>query len=205
MAASTIKGNVAGGAAAPADLTGTQVTTLLDARTDALKGLMPALMGRWASRSTQVSIANTLTRVVGGTLAANRLQVGTVLRFRAMGLLTNSGAATSVLTIRIAGTTLQTPIVASWSCALGSTARTNCPFVIDGEVTILSTGASGTAWGMLVVTCNTTTALALPTTQITAAVTIATNAQREVELACISGAAGATWNFTSAYIEVVQP
>lgn len=204
--ANTIRGNATGGTANVADLTGTQATALLDVRTDALKGLMPALMGRWASRTTTVSIANTLTRVVGATLAANRLAVGTVLRFRAMGLLTNTTAASSsVLTIRIASASLGTPIVASWTVALGTTARTNCPFVVDGEVTILSTGGSGTAWGIIAVLCNTTTALALPTSQITSAVTIATNAQMEVELACISGASTSTWNFISAYIEVVQP
>ncbi len=70
---------------------------------------------------------------------------------------------------------------------------------------VLSTGATGTAWGIIVVSCNTTTALALPTTQITSAVTIDTTSSRVIELACISGATTTTWNFITAYIEVVQP
>ncbi len=143
---------------------------------------------------------------MGGTLAANLLKVGTVFRFRATGLLTNTTAASSsVLTIRIASASLGTPIVASWTVALGITARTNCPFVVEGEFIVLSTGGSGSAWGIIAVLLNSTTALALPTTQITAAVTIDTTAIREVELACISGAATTTWQFITAYAEVVQP
>jgi hypothetical protein len=45
MAASTIKGNATPGAAAPTDLTGTQVTVLLDTFTSGLKGLVPASGG----------------------------------------------------------------------------------------------------------------------------------------------------------------
>ena len=45
MAAGSIKGNNTGGAADPADLTGTQATALLDAFTSGLKGLAPASGG----------------------------------------------------------------------------------------------------------------------------------------------------------------
>jgi hypothetical protein len=161
---------------------------------------------RWASRATNISIANTLTQVVGATLAANRMAVGTLFRVRAMGLLTNTtGASTSILTLRITATSLSTPVVGSWSVVLGTTARTDCPFSLDGMITVISLGATGTAWGMLAVNVNTTTALVAPTTMITAAVTIDTTASRVVELACISGASTTAWNFTNASIEIVNP
>ncbi len=88
---------------------------------------------------------------------------------------------------------------------LGTTARTNCPFTVEGMITIISTGAGGTAWGVVQVNCNTTTVLALPTTMVTAAVTCITNQSNVVELCCISGASTTTWNFIAATAEVVQP
>lgn len=203
LAASTVIGSVAGGV--PAALTATQLTALIAARSDTLPGAMPARMGRWASRSTNVSIANTETQVVGGSLAANLLLVGSVWRFRAMGLLTNTtSASTSVLRVRIGSASLNGAIVASWSVALGTTARTNCPFVLDGEFTVLSVGASGTALGQIVVSCNTATAIGAPTV-LTAAVTIDTTASRTLELTAISGASSTTWVFHTGTIEVVQP
>ena len=45
MAATTIKGNATGGSTSPSDLTGTQVTALLDNFTTSLKGLAPASGG----------------------------------------------------------------------------------------------------------------------------------------------------------------
>jgi hypothetical protein len=204
VGAASILGSVAGGT--PAELTGTQVTTLLDVRTETLKGLMPANMGRKASLATNKSIANTLTQVVGFTAAANTLAVGTTIRFRGMGLLTNTtSASTSVLTLRINSASLGSTIEASWSVALGTTARTNCPFIVEGELIVISTGAGGTAWGVIVVTVNTTTAIAVPTSMITGAVTCITTQSNVVELTCVSGAASTTWNFISATIEVVNP
>jgi hypothetical protein len=169
---------------------------------DALGGVV----GYKASLAAIKSIANTLTQVVGFTAPSGSLAVGTVIRFRGMGLLTNTTAAsTSVLTLRINAASLGATLEAQWSCVLGTTARTNCPFVVNGEIVILSVGAGGTAIGVLVVTCNTATALALPTGTVTAAVTCITTQSNVVELACISGAATTTWQFFSATIEVVKP
>ena len=175
-------------------------------RTDSLDGLMPARMGRWASRTTTVSIANTNTQVIGATLAANTLRVGSVIRIRAMGLLTNTTtASTSVITANITGTSLVAPVVASWSLVEGITARTNAPFVINCEIVILTLGATGTAWGQIVVAINDATPLGIVTTMIIAAVTIDTTLSRIIELNFISGATTTTWNFTTATIEFVQP
>jgi hypothetical protein len=157
------------------------------------------------ARSTAVSVANTNTRVIGATFSGGTIRVGTVIRAVVSGLLTNTTAAsTSVWTFNITGTTLTTPTVASWSCALGTTARTDCPFRVQVELVCLSAGESGTAWGVIAVTCNTDTALALPTTQKTAATTIDTTVDREVEFAVISGAASTVWNCVVAYLEVVN-
>jgi hypothetical protein len=152
------------------------------------------------------SIANTLTQVIGVTITSNLLVVGEVIRFYAQGLLTNTTAAsTSVLTLRINSASLGATIEASFSCVLGTTARTNCPFTVDGSITIISTGGAGTAWGVIAVLCNTTTPLALPTTMVTAAVTCITTQSNVVELTCISGATTTTWNFITASIEKVGP
>lgn len=159
-----------------------------------------------ASLATNKSIANTLTQVVGYTAPANTLAVGTVIRFKTIGLLTNTTAAsTSVLTLRINAASLGATLEASWSCALGTTARTNVPFQVEGEIVIVSVGAGGTAFGALIVNCNTATALAAPTTTVTAAVTCNTTQSNVVELTCISGAATTTWNFISATVEIVKP
>jgi len=82
MAAGTIKGSIAGGT--PADLTGTQVTTLLDVFTSTLKGLVPfsgggtanflRADGTWAAPAGGVPTARTITatspiRIDGGASA----------------------------------------------------------------------------------------------------------------------------------------
>jgi hypothetical protein len=159
-----------------------------------------------ASLATSKTIANVLTQVVGFTAPASTLKVGTAIRFQGVGLLTNTTAtSTSVLTLRINSASLGATLEASWSVALGATARTNCPFIVEGNLVVISAGAGGTAWGVIVVTCNTATALGVPTTMVTAAVTCITTQSNVVELACISGAATTTWQFISATIEVVQP
>lgn len=175
-------------------------------RTETAAGLKPANEGIRGSLATNKSIANTLTQVVGFTAAIGTLAVGTVVRFKGIGLLTNTtGASTSVLTLRINSASLGATIEASWSCVLGTTARTNCPFQVEGEIVIISIGAGGTAWGCLIVNCNTTTPLALPTTMVTAAVTCITTQSNVVELTCISGATTTTWNFISATAEIIKP
>lgn len=84
---------------------------------------------------------------------------------------------------------------------MGTTARTNVPFYVFGQVTVLS---ATTAIGTLTVLDNSTTRYALPTTTITAAVTIATGpADQRAQLTVISGAASTTWNVFAAEIQAV--
>ncbi len=157
------------------------------------------------ARATTVAVANTNTRVIGATFAADTFKVGTVIRAVVSGLLTNTTApSTSVWTFNIAGTTLTTPTVASWSCVLGTVARTDCPFQVVCELVCLAVGATGTAWGVISVNCNTTTTLALPTSQKTSATTIDTTVSREVELCVVSGASSTVWTCVTAYLEVVN-
>jgi hypothetical protein len=178
--------------------------TLTESQTTGLVADLAARVQRKASLATNKSIANTLTQVVGFTAASAALAVGTTIRFRGIGLLTNTtSASTSVITLRINSASLGATIEASWTCALGTTARTNCPFTVEGEIIVISTGAGGTAWGCLLVNCNTTTALAVPTTMVTAAVTCITTQSNVVEMTCISGASTTTWNFISATVDQV--
>jgi thiazole synthase ThiGH ThiG subunit len=124
----------------------------------------------------------------------------------AQGLLTNTVAAsTSVLTLRINATTLGVIIGASWSVALGDIARTDVPFIVNGLITILSTGAGGMAWGVLTVEINTAIALATPTTMVVVPAACDTTQSNVIELACVSGNAATTWNFIAAVIEKIGP
>jgi hypothetical protein len=153
-----------------------------------------------AARNSTVSIANTETRVVGVTMPTGSLAVGTVIEFEAMGIQTNTTtASTSVWRIRVGPTTLTGAICGSWTSVLGTTARTNVPFVVMGKLTILSTT---TAIASISVRTD-GLAYAAPSTIVTAPVTIATNAAQEVELTVISGAATTTWNAFNAYQELV--
>lgn len=151
--------------------------------------------------SATKSIANTETEVVGFTAQANNLKAGTVIRFQASGIQSNTTAtSTSVHRIRIGPVTLTGPVVGSWSVAMGATARTNVPFYIIGQITILS---ATTAIATLSVRTD-GLAYAAPTTTIIAPVTIATNADQRVQLTTISGAATTTWNYFAAEVQVVK-
>lgn len=160
-----------------------------------------------AARTTVTgNIANTETRVIGVTMPTSSLVTGTVIEFEAAGVFTNTTtASTSVWRIRVGPTTLTGAVCGSWSLVMGTTARTNVPFNLMGKLVVLS---STTAIATIVVSANTAnTAVAnllnQPTTTVTAPVTIATNANQEVELTVISGAASTTWNALVAYQELV--
>jgi hypothetical protein len=156
-----------------------------------------------ATLSINKIIANTLTQVIGFTMPANTLAAGTLIEFTAIGLLTNTTASTSILTLRINSATLGAALEASWSVALGGTARTNCPFTVHGFISIYTAGATGTALGCIVINVNTATALVAPTTAVTVPAVVNTTQSNIVELTCISGSTTTTWNFISAQAEVL--
>jgi hypothetical protein len=145
------------------------------------------------------SIANTLTQVLGFTSLSNTLPAGTVIDFECMALLTNTtSASSSTLTLRINAASLGAVIEASWTVALGLTARTNCPTFVKGQIVVQAGGT--TAIGMIAVNCNTTTALATPSGVVTTAVALTPGQSNVVEMTCISGAASTTWNFLTGTI-----
>lgn len=154
-----------------------------------------------ASLAAILAIANTETQVVGLTVPANALVAGTVIKFEASGVETNGASPQSIHRIRIGPITLTGPIVASWSGNMGL-ARTNAPFRIWGDVTILS---ATSAIATIMVLANTANAYPAPTTTIVAPVVIATNAPQIVQLTTISGATTCSWSYYTAWVEYVKP
>lgn len=149
------------------------------------------------------TIANTEARIIGDTIAANKLRVGDQLVFEVMGVENNTTAAsTSTFRVRIGSTTLTGAIVASNDYTMGTSARTNIPFVLRAVVTILSIGVSGSALGQAIATVD-GTGVAPPISGggLTAAVTIDTTISNEVELTVVSSAATTTWGIHSGFLE----
>lgn len=169
----------------------------------------PAINGRndtYDRKTTITAIANTETAAVGNSrqLPKFLLREKSTLRFRIRGLVTNTiTASTSVIRIRIGPTSLTGAIVASWQVVMGTTARTNNIFEITADVSIISQGAAGSALGQIIVGGHFTTALAAPSTQLTAAVAINTLQNNFCECTIISGAASTVWTIHSATAELI--
>lgn len=159
--------------------------------------------GSVAARSSAVNIGNTETQVIGYTIPANTLRVGSVFRIKAMGLFTNTTTGTTaVWRIRMGTTTLTGNIPAGVSTATGIVARTSIPFIVEAMVTVLTTGASGTAFGALFPEIGASGAsVVIPlTAPITASVVVDSTAAKIIELTFISGGATTTANFLAASI-----
>jgi hypothetical protein len=159
--------------------------------------------GAAAHRTSAVNIANTETQVIGYTVPANTLRVGSVFRIKAMGLFTNTTTGTTaVWRVRFGTTTLTGNIPAGVSTATGIIARTNIPFMVEAMVTVLTTGASGTAFGALFPEIGASGAsVVVPlTAPITASVVVDSTANKIIELTFISGGASTAANFLAATI-----
>jgi hypothetical protein len=164
-------------------------------------------LGPVASGVANLSIANTETEVVGLLMPANSLKAGSLFRFEATGIQNNTTTiSTSVHKIHMgtAATALASRgTYASWSVAMGATARTNVPFVLFGDLVIITIGAGGTAWGTITILAHTATAYTPVTTTIVAAVAINTTVENQLSLSTISGAASTTWNYITRVLEVL--
>jgi hypothetical protein len=164
-------------------------------------------LGPIASGTTNLSIANTETEVIGLLMPANSLKAGSLFRFEGTGVQNNTTTiSTTVHRIHmgpVATALASRGIYASWSLAMGATARTNIPFIIFGDLVIITIGAGGTAWGTITVLGNTATAYTPITTTIVAAVAINTTVENQLSLSTISGAASTTWNYITRELEVL--
>ena len=165
------------------------------------------LGGTKAIPTGNLVVANTETEVVGLLIPANTLKVGMNCRIQGNGLQTNTTAAsTSIHRIRMgppATALTARGIYASWSVAMGTTARTNVPFGLLANLAIITIGAGGTAWGVLSVFVNSTTAYALPTHK-SLRVAINTTVDNQLSLSTISGAATTSWNYISRTLELMK-
>jgi len=167
----------------------------------------PRFWSEGSSVATSVAdsaIANTETRVIGFAAPANFMRAGTTFRFTAGGTFTNTTAAsTSTFRVRIGPTTLVGNIPAALASVNGATARTNIPFSIEGQVTIRTDGAAGTAIGFLTLTLHNATQPVV-SGAIVAPVAVNTTVLNQVELTAISGAATTVATFRNANIVLIN-
>lgn len=154
----------------------------------ATKGYVDAIRPGLAVITSNVSIASTTeTRLVGFTIPANSLQVGTTFRFTAFGNMTKAATSSNVTTrLRCGPTTLTGNVLTSVVPAVTSVASSAVPWGIIGQATVRSTGGSGTGIGSLQITCNAINSIALgnfvaASTNI-ATVVIDTTAANQIEL-----------------------
>jgi len=168
----------------------------------------------FASISSAVAIANTETQVVGLTIAAGTLTVGSTYRIRAAGVYTSGVTpGTGTWRIRIGTTTLTGNIACSVAPAQIAS-LTNAPFTFEALVTVRAIGAAGTIIGECWVGgapasganhsfSNGTIQVPIVGSATTATVAVDTTVAEILELTYISGNAGTTATFHVA-IETVE-
>lgn len=168
-----------------------------------VEGFVPAHNRKTITATATIDV--TEARVIGETIAANKLRVGDQIVVRYAGVETNTTAAsTATFRVRIGPTTLTGAIVASNTYTMGTSARTNIPFTGSAIVTILSIGASGTALGQVTMNIDMHsggTVMPASGGGLTAAVTINTTVANEVELTLVSSVATTTWGIHAGYLE----
>lgn len=146
------------------------------------------------------AIANSETQVLGVTIPAGSVAVGSTYLIIAGGLLTNTSSSTSaVFRIRHGTTTLTGNVPATVTAATGTTARTNIPFSVEAMITVTATGSSGTVFGWLNLNLANTVQPVI-SSPVTAGVTLDTTADKILELTFISGGSTTTATFISAAI-----
>jgi hypothetical protein len=164
-----------------------------------------------ASIITDSAGINTTETVVvkSGTLAANRLVAGTVIRAVLEGTCTASAANTSTFQIRIgtAGTTADT-LVFSGVTAASAVTGTAVPFRAILELTVRTVGVSATATGFLTIQTTGGTATGISTIPVqvilpTMTAFNTTTASNIISATYKSAATTTTCTFKQAFIEVV--
>jgi hypothetical protein len=146
-----------------------------------------------ANVATETAVASAITKVGSHVMGANLLKVGSVLRIRAKGILSNLISATINYKIKI-GTTV---IIATGVITIPA-ALTNVAFDIDADITCLTVGASGTFIGSGVMHITNVLATAYTAAMtITAAVTINTTISNNLETTVTWGAASASNTITT--------
>jgi hypothetical protein len=155
--------------------------------------------GKSSAPTSAVAIANTETVVTSITVAANTLRAGSVIRVKGWCSQAGTNAATPTIRIRIGTTTLTGNIAATLTGAVGTSPVTS---EFEGQVTIRSVGASGTAIGGL---SQFKTGVAIASNTITSTVTVDTTVSNLLEFTFISGQAANTYTFQTAQIELIHP
>ncbi len=192
----------------PATLTGIAGTAVTAARRDH-QHQSPGGIASIVAASA--GIVDTQVQVVGATIPAAFLRVGTVLRFRAFAFITSTVDNVVTFAIRLGPTTLIGNIPASLAAHCGNSGTVTAAGVaIECMLTIRTIGASGTCYATgFTISAATgaavTQALANSTDLFTpASVAVDTTGANIAELTCVTAANTTTVTFQSASIEVVK-
>lgn len=154
------------------------------------------------------AIADTETKVVSGTLAANSVAAGTTFLISAAGVgTTSSSPGSGTFRVRVGPTTLTGNIGTSVAAAFVASITAQ-PFNLQATVTVRTAGASGTVIGeMQVIGTHVTTGLTTALNNLSATVAtvaIDTTVANLIELTFISGASTASCTFHLAQISIVK-
>jgi hypothetical protein len=146
-----------------------------------------------AYRSTVYSNATvSATSVISYTQLANTAIAGEHYRIKAWGYRTGGNNSGAVLRVNVDGVTALTLTHANSTTASG--------FMFEGMVTIMTTGATGTAWTQ----GQTTYGITWLSSNNTATTTISTTTDSVIELTLQSGSTSNTYFVTNATIEMMN-
>lgn len=155
------------------------------------------------------AIAATETQVVGATIPAAMLRVGTTLRIAAYGTITSTVNNDCTFNVRLGPTTLTGNIPAAITSKPGNSGTvTTAPYLLNALVTVRTAGASGTVYGVgsiISVAGTTGQALAAVTVMFTpASVAVDTTVINIFELTVVTAASTSAITTQFAEAEVVK-
>lgn len=155
--------------------------------------------------AASAGINATETVVLSASIPANAINAGTTYRIIASGVCTSTVANVSNFRCRIGPTTL-TGVIPAVVTPTAAASGTAIPFQVEIIVTVRTTGVSGTALGVAVLTNNGVTGVSAAASvvgQVTAAVTVNTTVANLLELTYQAAAATTTCTFHNSLIELV--